>query len=169
MQRGFSLVELMITIAVAVILMSMAVPSFSSMIMNNRLSATSEELLKGLQLARSEAMRRGATATVCASDGGTACNGTSWKQGWLVWVDLNGDNTLAANEIQRVYGTLASAQELTSVEGVLTLSYLPSGFLNIPAAAQRSFTFCDNRSGEEGRSLVIRVFGHASTTAMTCS
>ncbi len=159
----------MITIAVAVILMTMAVPSFNNMIMNNRLTSSSEELLKGFQLARSEAMRRGARATVCASNGGTACNGTSWKQGWLVWVDLNGDSTLSANEIQRVFGALATAQELVSVEGVTTISYLPSGFLNIPAAAQRRFTICDNRSAEAGRSLVIKVFGYASTTAMTCT
>ncbi len=160
----------MITIAVSAIIMSMAVPSFTNMVLNGRLTSSSEELVKGLQLTRSEAMRRGAVATICASNGGTSCNGTSWNQGWIVWVDVNGDNAVAAGEIQRVFGALASTQQITSVESVLTIGYAANGFLNgVAAGAQRSFTVCDNRVGEPGRSVRVRSFGHISTTATNCT
>ncbi|MEK7323213.1 MAG: hypothetical protein AABZ84_09060, partial [Pseudomonadota bacterium] len=82
----------------------------------------------------------------------------------------NGDNAVAASEIQRVFGALASSQQITNVENVLTIGYASNGFLNgVAAGAQRSFTVCDNRVGEPGRSVVVRAFGHISTTAATCS
>lgn len=160
----------MITIAVSAIIMTMAVPSFSNMVLNGRLTSSSEELVKGLQLTRSEAMRRGMVATICASNGGTSCDGTSWNQGWIVWVDVNGDNVVAAGEIQRVFGALAATQQLTNVENVLTIGYAANGFLNgVAPGALRSFAVCDERVGETGRSVVVRAFGHISTTATVCS
>ena len=83
---GFSLLELMITVAVAAILMALAVPSFTSLINNNRLTSGSNALVTAMHHARSEAVRRNARVTLCASADGATCAGTGNWQGWVTLV-----------------------------------------------------------------------------------
>jgi len=85
-QSGFTLVELMITVAVLAILLALALPSFQASIRSNRVATTSNELLGSLSLARTEAIRGLGAAGVCASDDGAACTATTdWANGWIVW------------------------------------------------------------------------------------
>nr|WP_051464538.1 GspH/FimT family pseudopilin [Pseudoxanthomonas suwonensis] len=82
---GFTLVELMVTLGVLAILVSMATPSFTSVINSNRLSSQANELVADIQLARSEALRRNRTVRLCRSDNGSACaTGTGNWTGWIV-------------------------------------------------------------------------------------
>lgn len=91
-QRGFTLVELMVTVAVIGILAVVAAPSMTDMVNNGRTTSQAEELVSSLQLARAEAVRRNARVTICAGAAG-ACNGsTSWGQ----WTMFGRDNTAAA-------------------------------------------------------------------------
>lgn len=88
--RGFTLVELLITIAVAAILLSIAYPSFTTVIRNNRLATTNNELLASVSLARMEAMRSRLGGGICtANEDATGCaDSAEWgSNGWLVWVD----------------------------------------------------------------------------------
>lgn len=85
--RGFTLIELMVTVAVLAIVLSIAIPSFSAIILNNRLSTTADELQSSLQLARSEAVKRKKTITLCRADASfekCAESGTDWSLGWLL-------------------------------------------------------------------------------------
>lgn len=84
--RGFSLIELMVTISILAILIAIAVPSFTSAIRDSRIDSLSRELQGALQLARSEAVKRRVNVVVCRRNAaGTACeNGTDWGSGWLV-------------------------------------------------------------------------------------
>jgi type IV fimbrial biogenesis protein FimT len=90
--RAFTIIELMITIAVLAIVVSIAAPSFTAMLRENRLAALSHELHGALQLARSEAVKRRENITVCRSnaDQDECANGTDWTAGWLI-VRPNGD------------------------------------------------------------------------------
>ena len=84
MSKGFTLIELMISVVVASILLTVAVPNFFSMIQNNRMSATANSLVSALNFARSEAVRRGGTVRVCNTTNATTCaNGVDWV-GWGV-------------------------------------------------------------------------------------
>ncbi len=84
--RGFTLIELMLTIIVLAILVALAAPSFRTMILNQQSEAIGEDLITAFQVARSEAIRQGGFVTVCPTDDGANCGG-SWGNGLMVVVD----------------------------------------------------------------------------------
>lgn len=85
---GFTLIELMVTIAIVAILAALAFPSFESSIRSNRVATMTNEMLASLALARTEAIRSTHVSGVCASADGKTC-GADWNQGWIVWTDSN--------------------------------------------------------------------------------
>jgi type IV fimbrial biogenesis protein FimT len=90
--RGFTLIELMVTVTVLAILLSIGIPSFSDVIRNNRTAAATNSLVTSLNFARSEALKRGMPVTVCPANDAvnpTDCDGnsTGWDKGWLVFSD----------------------------------------------------------------------------------
>lgn len=85
-QRGFTLIELMVTVAVLAIVLTVAVPSFASLVNGNRLTAQANDILAGLILARTEAIKQNQSMIFCHSADGATCSAapaTGW-QGWLV-------------------------------------------------------------------------------------
>lgn len=87
--RGFTLVELLVGLAVATILLTIAVPGYAFLINSSRLATVTNDLVTALQLARHEAIKRNLHVTVCKSAGSaSACAQTGmWQSGWLVFVD----------------------------------------------------------------------------------
>jgi len=82
---GFTLVELMATILVLAILIGLAVPSFNNASLSSKLTGFANDLVASAQLARSEAVKRNAAVTLCASEDGTACDDPEgWEAGWIV-------------------------------------------------------------------------------------
>lgn len=91
-QAGVTMIEVMIVVAIAAILASIATPSFSDFINNTRLTSTMSQLSSDLNRARSEAIKRNSWVLVCARNTNTAC-GTNWGNGWLVCQDSYNDGT----------------------------------------------------------------------------
>lgn len=89
-QRGFTLVELMATLAVASILLSAVAVSYAGMIGRGSRDAALGELSFTLSLARSEAIKRSATVSVCPSNDASSCSG-GWSDGWLMFVNTDAD------------------------------------------------------------------------------
>lgn len=82
---GFTLIELMVALAVLAILTTIATPSFVSFLRNSELTSFTNKLVAAINTARSEAMKTGRNAYVIpASD-------SSWSKGWRVFIDLNGN------------------------------------------------------------------------------
>jgi type IV fimbrial biogenesis protein FimT len=102
--RGMTLIELMTAITVLGILVAVAAPSFRSFTANNKVVATTNDLVTALNLARSEALRRGGNAVACASTTMTGCSGSgNWANGWIVFNDPNANNTVDAGELLQVW------------------------------------------------------------------
>src|SRR3569623_2831686 len=87
-QYGFTLVELLVTISIATILLTMAVPSFSDFVKDNRMVTQTNDFVTALNQARSEAIRRGSRDTVCKRSSGAGCSAAgNREQGWIVILD----------------------------------------------------------------------------------
>ena len=105
---GFTLIELIVTVAIAAIVLTLGVPSFQEIINNNRLTAGANELVGALHLARSEAVKRNVRVTLCKSADGAVCTTSGgYQQGWIVFVDPNSNGTVDAGEpVIRSYSCL---------------------------------------------------------------
>lgn len=96
--RGFTLVELMVTVAVLAVLVGIGYPNFQSTLKSNRLAAATNELVAGIALARSEAIRTTRFSGVCPTSDGSSCS-ADWSAGWLTWDDKNSDGSLDAGDV----------------------------------------------------------------------
>lgn len=123
--RGFTLIELMVTVGVMVILAAIAAPSMSELIDNRRAAGQAEELVASLQLARAEAIRRNARVTVCAGTGVVCSGSTTWGN----WTIFGRDKTAATATTDVIRDT--SASSTVQVTGPATgIVYKPSGMID---------------------------------------
>ena len=99
-QTGFTMMELLVVIAIVGIMATMAAPSFSSFIANNRISSATNDLIADLMQARSQASTTGHHAVVCPSANGTSCSTTlsDWATGRIVFIDNNANGTIDSGE-----------------------------------------------------------------------
>ena len=177
---GFTLVELMVTLAMSAILMTFAVPGFNELIKSNRLSSTANDLLSTLQYARSEAVTRKTAVTVCTSADSVSaddpsCDSTvNWQNGWIVFVDRNGNNarTTGAGSTE----TLLAAREPVGAAGLTLVGstdvahavrFVSDG----TASGSGTIRLCDDRGAGKGKTVTIeRYTGRtfAATGASSC-
>lgn len=159
---GFTLVELMITLALVAILATIGVPSFMNLIANNRLTTQANELVSALNLARSESIKRNARVTVCHSSSGAGCGGT-WNNGWIVFVDGGAAGSVdGTDEILRVWTGAAPTTTLTGTVNAVQ-------FQGIGLTTNSSFDLTDTHcSGNQRRTITVLSSGRISTTRGSC-
>jgi len=170
MQKGFTLIELIVTLAVAAIVLSVGVPSFRGVIMDNRLVSQSNQFVTSVKMARSAAVRFQRPATVCSSANFDAAVPTcsadnDWSDGWIVWVDKDRDAATDANEIISVYEPLNNSSTFTST-GLGAFTYNARGF---GIAGGDDLTMCDDRTGEMGRVIRVNNVGRTNVSRQVCS
>ena len=129
--RGFTLVELMVTIAIAAILLGIAVPSFDGVMLSMKLTSYANNLVASTLLARSEAINRNAVVTLCVSSDGSSCRTGGWEQGWIVmcnttdntYCDPAGPNTMVIQSQPAV----SSGWKITASGAISSVSFQPTG------------------------------------------
>lgn len=160
-KRGFTLIELIVTLTIAAILMTVAAPSFSKFLASNRLATQINDLVTDINYARSEAIKRSTTTGLCVSPSGTAClAGGDWAKGWIVYADVGGVTT-----VLRKHESLSGGNTLTHTPSADSLVFNKGGLLKSGAG---NFTLCDSRLGQS-RVLNIAATGRPALTEGTCS
>jgi len=112
LSKGFTLIELMVTVVVIAVVAAIAFPNFQSLIRSNRLATAHNELIGLVNLARSDAIRNNQGGAVCGSSTGTSCDG-KWAVGMLAFSDTNGDGALGNGETVLRYTTFNTALTVT--------------------------------------------------------
>ena len=128
---GFTLVELLITMAVAAILLAIGIPSFRYVTNSNRIAAEINGLLGDLQFARSEAIKEGQPVSVCVSASGTGCaaNTNTWQSGWIVFSDLNANGAVDAGDvILRIQKPFSSTDTFVATQNVGAVTFNREGY-----------------------------------------
>jgi type IV fimbrial biogenesis protein FimT len=177
-EKGFTLVELIVTLVVAAILLTLAAPNLGTFLQRDRLGAQANELLSDLAYARSEAIKRGATVIVCKSSNPTAatpaCNATladPWTSGRVIWVDANNNTTLEATEVLRVRQELEGANRSGNAlygDGAANGTANEVRFTQLgmagPPNSNTQFVLCDKRGPKEALAVAIGLTGRARVT-----
>jgi len=159
-QTGFTLAELVITLGVGAMLVSLAIPGFQSLMADNRTASAVNVLLGHLHLARSEAVRRQQRVVLCPSPDGRYCSNRheSWGKGYISFIDSNGNRRRDGDEtLLRAHGATEEAVRIMSSSGYRrTITYVPSGAAR---GSNTTIRFCVDNRPEANRAIIISTAG----------
>jgi type IV fimbrial biogenesis protein FimT len=176
-QHGFTVYELLITMLLIGIILSIGVPSMSGFMQNSRITGTANDLHSSFNLARSEAARSKSNITICASansmDAAAACGGATFDDGWIIFVDLNGDLARGGfgENVLRAHPAIPDGIDIATNAGADYFGYAPSGLGRgdvggLPAL--QTARICDDRGNivaaggsSAARFLVVTPIGRA--------
>ena len=171
---GFSIIELMITVAVLGVISAAALPSLKTMIQNARLTATANDLMADIAGTKTESSKRRARVVICPNTTGVNVNtqcqaspsATSWANGWIAYVDANSNTTYDTGDtIVRVHEAMPT--DVTVYSTATSLVSRPVGTIT----PTTTFKICINgRSGTYGKLITLSVTGRTSlSTNVSCT
>ncbi|MDF1688501.1 MAG: GspH/FimT family pseudopilin [Cycloclasticus sp.] len=182
-QQGFTLIELLTTVIIAGILLAIAVPSYQEFIRKNHTVTQTNNLVSALNLARSEAIKRGIQVTIHRK-GSTS---QVWNSGWDIYTDIDGDGSLTDDAdanlcetgedcLLRTYDSLPDGYTLrTGANYDDWVAYLPSGLSRSSSGtANDTFRVCANYTDNaeamaKGRAITVNTSGRPRTSIGTAS
>lgn len=168
--RGFTLIETMVTISIAVVLMTLAVPAMRNLIERNAVAGHVNSFVGAANLARSEAIKRGVSVVLCRSENAETnakptCkdSGTGWETGWIVFVDRTAGATPQMNwnasdsdVLLRVQGAISDTGGIEQ-NSFRKLVFRPTGLMSSGAS---QFTFnSKSMASNQQRRVCITVPG----------
>jgi len=170
--RGFTLVELMVTLLVLAILLGLAVPSFRDAALSSRLTGYANDLVASVQIARSEAIKRNATVTLCASTNGSTCaTAGGWEVGWIILAPRQ-ETVPAANpsdpavvttvmDVVDRHAPLTDEFIIAEATGITEMTFPPT-VVGVTAA---TFTVCrESPVGKQEREVSVTLTGATAVT-----
>lgn len=149
--KGFTLIELMVALTVFAVMVAVGIPQLTHLTNNNRMVSEINTISATLALARSESVKRGRIVTICGSTDGTACDTSNWESGWLVFMDIDKDNTFdnGDGDVKLKIGSALSAGNtlrLLKSDNSGVLQFKPDGTLrdrNLDAFDDGTFVLCE--------------------------
>ncbi len=168
---GFTLIELMVAIGVAAILLAIAVPSFQTIFNSNRVVTVTNDYITALNYARSQAVKGGAITTLCMSNNGSNCTGSSgWSNGWIVWSDLNSNGVMDTGELMQSHGPI-NAGDVAMGGTQSSFSFNGLGALTTTTGGDR-FNICTPSELSISNTVTVDPSGHlrnvVNPTLTTC-
>lgn len=166
--RGFSLLELLVTLAVAGILLSVAVPNFRRTIQDSRLITQTNTMVGMFSLARSKAVTLGGGNVVSVCPGTVTnhvvtCSGSNWgTTGWVVFsATYSSSSCFTGTKTSiRTYPAIPSSNYVNTSASISSVTFLPTGLLCSPTVAT-DFYFCDDRKNDYAREVNLTLTGSA--------
>ncbi|MCP4044959.1 MAG: prepilin-type N-terminal cleavage/methylation domain-containing protein [Gammaproteobacteria bacterium] len=152
-QHGITALELLVTMAIAAILLATAVPSFKNYSWNLRMRAAMDVLQTDLNLARSRAISHNIQTIICPATDSSDCSGeSSWQQGWIVFADLNGDRHKQEGEPLLKHAGAIELLTINSSRSRNHLRFFPNG---TAPGSNISILFCDRRGTEKAAVIAV--------------
>ena len=166
-QRGFSLPELVFTVAIAAGLLGFGIPTFRDLGRDSARTREVNQLVHAVHLARSEAIKRNGVVSLCPSTDGDRCAaaGTSWDSGWIVFVNLDRDSPAVREDGESLLRAYARWDAGSIQANRATLSFRPFGQSGVTA----TFTFCDPRGAAAARAVIISQTGRPRVSDRSAS
>ena len=170
--RGYTMIELMITVTIAAILMAVAVPGFQDLVKNNQRAAVVNGFMASLHIARSEAITRNSRVVVCSSTDQLTCDaGKDWSQGWMAFADEDNDRVLDADEVLLDAHESVPNHQISSATFLADLSYRPNGRVMAADVGTNTgeFKICDDRGPAYSRVIIIGPSGRPRSSETTAN
>ena len=160
------MLELMVTVAIATLVLSVGVPSFTTFVQNNRMVAQSNALIGTLNVARAEALKVNAQVTVCKSDDNANCNnGLNWQDGWIVFIDNDANGARAGGEtLLWTNRGLEGDNTLVSAAFDNWIAFAPNGLSVGSTANAGLFRLCDDRGLADATDIRVVRTGSSSAS-----
>lgn len=169
--HGFTLLELMTALAVMGILLGVGVPAFTSMTRNSQIAAESANLASALNLARSEAIKRGTRVSLCpAAEDMTSCleDDSDWSGGWLLFEDDFGDAGVMeeSDVLLQTWGAPTNGVTITTEAKSVTFTRQARSEVTVTLTFLISKEGC---TGDQRRQIDIDISGRISSKRVACS
>jgi prepilin-type N-terminal cleavage/methylation domain-containing protein len=163
---GFTLVELMITIAIAAILMAIALPNFSSFLVQTRVDNEISQLQRLLLSARNTAINAEQTVTVCPLNISNRCD-TNWHNEISVFIDIDSDKIFEAILDERVIIVKGAIDNKDKLQyGQDSLIYTPTGSIS-GGVSTTPFSYCPKDYDDKSRGITVSTSGRSYVTSDT--
>lgn len=162
-RRGFTLVELAVTVAVIAIVATMAVPSFNNLIRGSRLTSSANELVSMLQSARITAVSKRTSVSVCSSSNGATCDSAVGRR----WIALSAKDGVLRDSVLKDAVTVTSSPNLSGASNKIT--FTPNGFSAVGAKTSGTIGLCDPKMTGNNGVDVSASTGRISTERRTAT
>lgn len=159
--QGYSLYELVMTLALAALLLTLGIPSFTGLVADKRLRTEVDALFHAVHLARKESITRRRVVTICSSlDGQHCASSKDWSSGWILFVNKGRRQSLQRDDDEELlrYHQVSNRSRITANRRGFSLRS------TVLRATNGTIVFCDRANQAESRALVISYTGRPRVT-----